>query len=104
MRPARHNRHVSSARHIVVAVNPTAAAGKNARAGDETVRQLEAAGHAVIRVQAESAGALRDALAARTAEFDTLVVVGGDGMVSLGVKQKIRVVATAHNTRLSHPK
>jgi hypothetical protein len=35
------------ARHIVVAINPSAAFGKNARVGDAVVAQVVAAGHEV---------------------------------------------------------
>ncbi|WP_280796768.1 diacylglycerol kinase family protein [Aurantimicrobium minutum] len=76
----------SSPRHIVVAINPTASFGKNPLAGEQTVAALESAGHSVTALRAESfdllAGKLNRAL---TLTPDALVVVGGDGMVSLAV-------------------
>lgn len=73
-------------RHIVVAINPTAAFGKNATAGDQTVLALEQAGFRVTALRAESFDLLRGQLnRALTLTPDALVVVGGDGMVSLAV-------------------
>lgn len=73
-------------RHIVVAINPSAAFGKNADAGQLTVAALRQAGCDVTELRAESyqllAGKLNRALALTP---DALVVVGGDGMVSLAV-------------------
>jgi diacylglycerol kinase (ATP) len=83
----RHNQQVSSpSRHVVVAINPTAAFGKNSAAGDQTVSALEAAGFRVTALRAESFDLLRGQLnRALTLTPDALVVVGGDGMVSLAV-------------------
>lgn len=83
----RHNHQVTSMpRHIVVAINPTAAFGKNSAAGDQTVAALEAAGHTVTALRAESFDLLRGQLnRALALTPDALVVVGGDGMVSLAV-------------------
>jgi diacylglycerol kinase (ATP) len=76
----------SSTRHIVVAINPTAAFGKNFAAGEQTVSSLEAAGFRVTALRAESFDLLRGQLnRALTLTPDALVVVGGDGMVSLAV-------------------
>ena len=73
-------------RHIVVAINPTAAFGKNATAGDQTVLALEQAGFRVTALRAESFDLLRGQLnRALSLTPDALVVVGGDGMVSLAV-------------------
>ena len=75
-----------SSRHIVVAINPTAAFGKNSAAGEQTVSALEAAGFRVTALRAESFDLLRGQLnRALTLTPDALVVVGGDGMVSLAV-------------------
>ena len=38
---------MARARHVVVAINPSAAFGKNARVGDAVVAQVIAAGHEV---------------------------------------------------------
>jgi diacylglycerol kinase (ATP) len=69
-----------------VAINPTAAFGKNSAAGEQTVSALEAAGFRVTALRAESFDLLRGQLnRALTLTPDALVVVGGDGMVSLAV-------------------
>lgn len=88
------------ARQVIVAVNPHSAFGKNPHAGSDTVRALTAAGHEVIELRRESFAQLRDAAREAMAEAlaqvksapgasrahqPVLVVVGGDGMVSLGV-------------------
>jgi diacylglycerol kinase (ATP) len=80
------------ARRVVVAINPNSAFGKNRGVGEQVVAALRAAGNDVIELRRESYAELHDA--ART-EIDrasatkkgqpVLVVVGGDGMVSLGV-------------------
>jgi diacylglycerol kinase (ATP) len=76
----------SPSRHVVVAINPTAAFGKNSAAGEQTVSALEAAGFRVTALRAESFDLLRGQLnRALTLTPDALVVVGGDGMVSLAV-------------------
>jgi diacylglycerol kinase (ATP) len=87
MRLPRDNQQVStSVRHIVVAVNPTAAFGKNASAGDQTVSALESAGFTVTALRAESFELLTGKLTlALRGTPDAVVVVGGDGMVSLAV-------------------
>ena len=83
----RHNHQVSSTpRHVVVAINPSAAFGKNLTAGDQTVSALEEAGFRVTALRAESYELLQGQLnRALTLTPDALVVVGGDGMVSLAV-------------------
>lgn len=59
-------------------------AGRGARAGEQAVAALRAAGHEVTEVVAGSLAQARVACAALVAEgIDVLVVVGGDGMVSL---------------------
>jgi diacylglycerol kinase (ATP) len=85
----RHNRLVTSEpRHAVVAINPTAAFGKNASAGDLTVAALESAGFVVTALSAESFELLRGKLhLALRSSPDALVVVGGDGMVSLAMNE-----------------
>lgn len=75
-----------SSRHVVVAINPTAAFGKNLEAGSLTVVALEAQGFEVTALRAESYELLRGKLnRALALTPDALVVVGGDGMVSLAV-------------------
>lgn len=75
-------------RHIVVAINPAASFGKNAGAGAQVVAALERAGYQVMVLEAESALLLKGKLhlALRTTP-DALVVVGGDGMVSMAVNE-----------------
>lgn len=69
-----------------MAINPSASFGKNASAGELTVQALEGAGYQVTALRAESfdllQGMVHRALALTP---DALVVVGGDGMVSLAV-------------------
>lgn len=73
-------------RHIAVAINPAAAFGKNADAGYRTVSALTAAGYRVTELRAANYDLLRGKLTlALRATPDALVVVGGDGMVSLAV-------------------
>lgn len=71
---------------IVVAINPSASFGKSRAVGPATVQTLRAAGHEVTAFTEpdfeELHEAVRKALAGKP---DALVVVGGDGMVSLGV-------------------
>ena len=83
----RHNRVVTTpVRHVVVAINPTAAFGKNASAGDLTVTALRELGLAVTALRAETLDLLKGKLTlALRSTPDALIVVGGDGMVSLAV-------------------
>ena len=76
---------MASARHIVVAINPNAAFGKNARVGDAVVAQVVAAGHEVTVCRERDYASLREATAQAIKTADALLVVGGDGMVSLGI-------------------
>lgn len=84
---SRHNQRVSSRpRHIAVAINPTAAFGKNRGAGAAVVGALTNAGYQVTALQAASAELLQGKLTlALRSTPDALVVVGGDGMVSMAV-------------------
>ena len=85
---SRHNRQMSTvARRVVVAINPHSAFGKNPAAGGNVVAALRAAGHEVVELRRDSYAALRDAVRHELAALaePVLVVVGGDGMVSLGV-------------------
>ncbi|WP_022881134.1 diacylglycerol/lipid kinase family protein [Gryllotalpicola ginsengisoli] len=77
-------------RRIVVAVNPAAAFGRHAGAGEAVADVLAAAGHTVIELRQPNYELLRreveHAVDARgECPADALVVVGGDGMVSLGL-------------------
>lgn len=76
----------TSSRHIVVAINPSASFGKNVSAGELTVSKLEQAGFTVTALRAESFDLLKGMVnRALALTPDALVVVGGDGMVSLAV-------------------
>lgn len=71
---------------LSVAVNPMAAFGRHGAVGELVVARLEQAGHEVTPLQEASFAELRDRAAqALSAGTDGLIVVGGDGMVSLGV-------------------
>ncbi|WP_349899391.1 diacylglycerol kinase [Parafrigoribacterium soli] len=71
---------------LVVAINPSASFGRGRDVGPAVVQTLRAAGHEVTALTEPDFDELVDA--ARSAlkrHPDALVVVGGDGMVSLGV-------------------
>jgi len=71
---------------IAVAINPSASFGKSRGVGPTVVARLRAAGHTVTSLQEPDFAHLVEAAAfAIAAKPDALVVVGGDGMVSLGV-------------------
>ncbi|TFD28941.1 diacylglycerol/lipid kinase family protein [Cryobacterium cryoconiti] len=71
--------------HIVVAINPAASFSSRRDVGPRVVAALNRAGHRVTGLSAAGFDALRrDVQAALVPEVDVLVVVGGDGMVSLG--------------------
>lgn len=72
---------------IAVAINPQASFGKRRRVGPAVVNALQASGHQVIVLAQPNYELLRRETARVVEEgaVDTLVVVGGDGMVSLGV-------------------
>jgi len=94
---ARHNQSVTVLRrHIVVAINPHAAFGKNQASGDRVVAAVREAGYHVTALREKDFDDLvavtRRAIAGlqtpgeqSPSPADALVVVGGDGMVSLGV-------------------
>jgi diacylglycerol kinase (ATP) len=89
------------ARRVVVAINPHSAFGKNPAAGAQVVEAMRAEGYEVVELRRDSFDALREAsrdelglatgagtgsrARASNAKDQVLVVVGGDGMVSLGV-------------------
>ena len=69
-----------------MAINPSASFGKNVSAGELTVSKLEQAGFTVTALRAESFDLLKGMVnRALALTPDALVVVGGDGMVSLAV-------------------
>ena len=71
---------------LVVAINPSASFGKSRGVGPTVVARLRAAGHTVISLEEPTFARLIEVAALAVAEKpDALVVVGGDGMVSLGV-------------------
>ena len=74
-------------RRIGVAINPTASFGSTRAVGPMVLDALEQAGHRAVRLQERTVGQLRSAVqTAIEAGLDALVVVGGDGMVSLAVE------------------
>jgi diacylglycerol kinase (ATP) len=71
---------------IVVAINPSASFGKSRDVGPAVVATLRALGHLVRSLTEPDFEQLRDSARRAIAKKpDALVVVGGDGMVSLGV-------------------
>ncbi len=76
---------VTTARHIVVAINPRASFGKNEAAGAIVSRLLTEAHHDVHTVRENSYVELQAATRRELRPQSILVVVGGDGMVHLGV-------------------
>jgi diacylglycerol kinase (ATP) len=75
------------ARDIAVLSNPTAGKGLAGRTTDLAVSRLRDAGFAVRRLQGRDADEARDLAHAAVADgVETLVVVGGDGMVHLAVQ------------------
>ncbi|GAA4157138.1 diacylglycerol kinase [Gryllotalpicola daejeonensis] len=77
-------------RRLIVAINPTAAFGRHHGAGAAAAEALAAAGHTVIEVRQPNYELLRreverEVRAVTAPESAALIVVGGDGMVSLGV-------------------
>lgn len=77
---------VHSSQDIVVAVNPFASFGKHGAVGVEVARELERAGYGVTVLQETSLAKLQSSVrAVLQPATHALIVVGGDGMVSLGV-------------------
>lgn len=77
--------HATKPLTIVVAINPTASFGKGRNVGPAVVSALRSAGHTVTSLSEPSFVELFDATRRAVALVpDALVVVGGDGMVSLG--------------------
>lgn len=76
---------VTPSAHIVVAINPQAAFGKSGSAGDQVCTFLRDTGYRVSAVQGESMDQLVALTRSELGPGSTLVVVGGDGMVSMAV-------------------
>lgn len=74
--------------HLVVLINPTSAKGAGARAGERAVAALRGAGIEVTDIVGVDAadGEARAAKALAENPGASLVVVGGDGMVSAGLR------------------
>lgn len=71
---------------IVVAINPSASFGKSRDVGPAVVATLRALGHSVTSLTEPDFEQLNESARRAIAKKpDALVVVGGDGMVSLGV-------------------
>jgi len=71
---------------VALIVNPTSGKGVGRQIGDETSRLLREAGHDVVDVSGSDYQQARArAGEAVSAGVDTVLVVGGDGMVHLGV-------------------
>jgi diacylglycerol kinase (ATP) len=76
----------TAALRIVVAINPQASFGTRKDVGPRVVAALEAAGHHPIPITQPNGELLRrETTRAVEDGVDALVVVGGDGMVSIGV-------------------
>ena len=77
---------MNSPRRIGLVVNPTAGMGRGRSLGAQTADLLSRSGHDITILTGESAPESLDrCIAAVASGIDTLVVVGGDGMVHLGV-------------------
>jgi diacylglycerol kinase (ATP) len=74
-------------RRILVAINPEASSGRNRDAGQAVVGALSSAGCEVTALVEPNAELLRLAIRKALQHTDALVVVGGDGMVSLAVNE-----------------
>ncbi|MEP9365102.1 diacylglycerol kinase [Nocardioides sp. CN2-186] len=76
-----------STREIAVLTNPTSGKGKGARARDAAVERMRAAGVSVRTLEGRDADEALDLAHQVVADgAETLVIVGGDGMVHLGVQ------------------
>ncbi|WP_395242844.1 diacylglycerol/lipid kinase family protein [Agromyces sp. MMS24-K17] len=76
---------IPAPRRLLVAVNPLASFGRNRAVGPAVVERLAGAGHDVVMLREANFELLRrEAESAFAQGCDGVVVVGGDGMVSLG--------------------
>jgi diacylglycerol kinase (ATP) len=77
----------SSTRRVAVLTNPTSGKGRGGRLGSVVVPRLTDAGFSVVELQGRDADEALDlARGCVEDEVETLVVVGGDGMVHLAVQ------------------
>ncbi|MCP2030519.1 diacylglycerol kinase (ATP) [Okibacterium sp. HSC-33S16] len=75
---------MTTLRRIAVAINPEASFGKTRSVGPAVIAALEARGATVLPLQEPNIELLRQSVKVRVGQgIDALVVVGGDGMVSL---------------------
>jgi diacylglycerol kinase (ATP) len=94
---------------VIVAINPEAAFGRNRSAGGRVIDALHGAGHTVLAHAEINIELLRREVAKDvTAGADALIVVGGDGMVSLGTNLvagttlPLAIVPTGTGNDLAH--
>lgn len=80
-----HNRVVTSPRRIVAVINPQAAFGKHAHLGAAVEARLRAEGFEFVVIRGRDFLDARDQLERTLTSSDALLVVGGDGMVSMAV-------------------
>ena len=76
---------MSTRRRVVVAVNPNAAFGKHPRLGRQVIDRLVTEGFDHVELVGTSYENLREQILATLTAGDVLLVVGGDGMVSMAV-------------------
>jgi diacylglycerol kinase (ATP) len=76
---------VTSSRRIVAVINPQAAFGKHRALGDKVLARLAAEGFEVHVIRGNSFAEARERAALALEPNDVLLVVGGDGMVSMAV-------------------
>ena len=80
-----HGMSARDGRHVTVAINPNASFGRNRKVGGRVVEALQGNGYTVAMLREPNYELLRRETGhAVQAGTDALVVVGGDGMVSLG--------------------
>jgi diacylglycerol kinase (ATP) len=76
---------VTTAKRVVVAINPAASFGASRHVGPDVVQTLQAMGHEVTSLtEPDFEQLLASARSAVQRKPDALIVVGGDGMVNLG--------------------
>jgi diacylglycerol kinase (ATP) len=82
---------VRGPQRVVVAINPTAAFGRNKSVGSAVIERVREAGHeAVELVRPDFSSLLAASHEAVARRPDAFVVVGGDGMVNLGANVTAR--------------
>jgi diacylglycerol kinase (ATP) len=70
---------------VVVAINPNAAFGKHAHIGDAVTKRLDVEGFHSVVIRGRDFHDARDRVTQALTPGDALLVVGGDGMVSMAV-------------------